>query len=68
MAASNVAGQINELLELLDEYEFECEGEDTANEVSKLIEKAIESAGKYLKLNVKLAGEGKVGLNWKETH
>lgn len=51
-----------------DEYEFECEGEETAIEVSKLIEKAIESSGKYLKLNVALAGEGKVGKNWKEVH
>lgn len=51
-----------------DEYEFECEGEDTANKVAKLIEKAIASAGKYLKLNVELAGEGKVGKNWKEVH
>jgi hypothetical protein len=32
------------------------------------IEKAIEKAGVHLKLSVPLAGEGKVGLNWKETH
>ena len=51
-----------------DEYEFECQGEETASEVSKLIEKAITSAGRYLKLSVELAGEGKVGKNWRETH
>lgn len=51
-----------------DEYEYECQGEDIANEVSKMIEKAIASAGKYLKIKVELAGEGKVGRNWKQTH
>lgn len=50
-----------------DEMEFECE-EPVAEEIAKMIEKAIEKAGEYLKLNVPLAGEGKVGLNWKETH
>jgi DNA polymerase-1 len=50
-----------------DEVEFECH-EDIADEVAKLIEKAIEKAGVHLKLSVPLAGEGKVGLNWKETH
>lgn len=51
-----------------DEYEFECEGKDTTIAVAGLIEKAIAAAGKHLKLNVELAGEGKVGKNWKETH
>jgi DNA polymerase I-like protein with 3'-5' exonuclease and polymerase domains len=50
-----------------DEVEFECQ-EPVAEEVSKMIEKAIEAAGKYLKIAVPLTGEGKVGLNWKETH
>lgn len=50
-----------------DEYEFECE-EAVAEEVSKMIEKAIARAGEFLKLNVPLAGEGKVGKTWKETH
>ena len=50
-----------------DEYEFECE-EDVAEEVSKMIEKAIARAGEFLKLNVPLAGEGKTGKTWKETH
>lgn len=50
-----------------DELEFECEN-DVAEEVAKLIEKAIVKAGEHLKLSVPLAGEGKVGLNWKETH
>lgn len=50
-----------------DEVEFECE-EPIADEVAKMIEKAIEKAGQYLKLNVDLAGEGKTGKNWKEVH
>lgn len=67
MAASNVAGELNELFERLDELEYEC-GEEVAGEVSKLIEKAITKAGEYLKLKVPLAGEGKVGKSWLETH
>lgn len=50
-----------------DEVEFECE-EGIADEVAKMIEKAIEKAGQHLKLRVPLAGEGKVGISWMETH
>lgn len=50
-----------------DEVEFECE-DAIADEIGKMIEKAIEKAGQHLKLNVPLAGEGKVGVNWMETH
>jgi hypothetical protein len=50
-----------------DEVEFECE-EPVAEDVGRLIEKAIEKAGQFLKIQVPLAGEAKVGLNWKETH
>ena len=50
-----------------DEIEFECE-EDIAEEISKLIEKAITKAGEHLKLSVPLAGEGKVGDNWCDVH
>lgn len=50
-----------------DEVEFECQ-EPVAEEVSKLIEKAINKAGEYLKIKVPLVGEGKVGKNWKEVH
>ena len=51
-----------------DEYEYECESYEIACEVAKMIEECIARAGKYLKINVELAGEGKVGINWKETH
>lgn len=50
-----------------DEIEFECE-KPIAEEVAKMIEKAIEKAGQFLKLEVPLTGEGKVGLSWKEVH
>lgn len=50
-----------------DEVEFECE-DAISEEVAKLIEKAIVKSGEHLKLNVELAGEGKVGKNWKEVH
>ena len=50
-----------------DELEYECE-DDVACEIAKMIEKAITKAGEFLKLKVPLAGEGKVGLNWKEVH
>lgn len=50
-----------------DEVEFECE-EPVAEEVAKMIEKAIEKAGQYLKLSVPLAGEGKVGKDWRSVH
>lgn len=50
-----------------DEVEFECE-EPVAEEIARLIEKAIEKAGEYLKLKVPLTGEGKVGKSWLEVH
>lgn len=50
-----------------DEMEFECE-EAVAEEVAKMIEKSIVKAGKFLKLNVELAGEGKCGKTWKDVH
>lgn len=50
-----------------DEAEFECE-DAVAEEIAEMIGKAIEKAGQYLKIKVPLAGEGKVGKNWKEVH
>ena len=50
-----------------DEVEFECDA-PVAEEVAKLIERAIQKAGEHLGLKVPLAGEGQVGVNWKETH
>lgn len=50
-----------------DELEYECE-EAVAEEVARMIEKAITKAGEFLKIKVPLAGEGKVGKSWKEVH
>lgn len=50
-----------------DEMEFECE-EAVAEEVARMIENSIAKAGEVLKIQVPLVGEGKVGINWKETH
>lgn len=50
-----------------DEMSFECEKE-VAEEVAQMIVQAIVKAGELLKLKVPLAGEGKVGYNWCETH
>lgn len=50
-----------------DELEYECQ-EEIAEEVSRMIEKAITKAGEFLKIKVPLAGEGKVGKSWKEVH
>ena len=50
-----------------DELEFECD-EPIAEEIARMIEKAIEKAGQYLKMKIELAGEGKVGKNWCEVH
>lgn len=51
----------------LDEYEYEAE-DPIAEEVGEMVVKAIAWAGKFLKLNVPLAGEAKIGKSWKETH
>ena len=50
-----------------DEAEFEAE-EPIAQEIGDMIVKAIAKAGDFLKIKVPLAGEAKIGHNWKETH
>ena len=50
-----------------DEWQIEVE-ETRAEEAGKLGAKAIELAGKELKMRCPLAGEYKVGNSWKETH
>ncbi len=50
-----------------DEAEFEAE-EPIAKEIGDMIVRAITKAGEFLKIKVPLAGEAKVGHNWKETH
>jgi hypothetical protein len=50
-----------------DEMQLEC-SPDIAEEVGKVAVESIREAGRYLKLNVELGGEYKVGRNWAETH
>lgn len=50
-----------------DELQRETKDEDVDG-VKAVMEKAFDQAGKYLKLNVPLVGEVKVGKSWKETH
>ena len=50
-----------------DELEYECD-EAIAEEVAKMIEKAITKAGQFLKLDVPFTGEGKTGKSWCDVH
>ena len=50
-----------------DEFQWEVI-KSASVEVGELLSKAIVQAGVHLKLTVPMAGEYKVGLNWKETH
>lgn len=50
-----------------DEFIFECD-EGIADEIRLLAEKAIEKGGELAGVKIPLAGDGKVGKNWKETH
>ena len=50
-----------------DEWQIEVE-ESKADEAGRLGTKAIELAGKELKMRCPLAGEYKIGNSWKETH
>lgn len=50
-----------------DEYEYEAE-EPIAQEIGDMVVKAIIRAGEFLKLNVPLAGEAKIGKSWKNVH
>ena len=50
-----------------DEYEYDAE-EPIAQEVGDMGVKAIVRAGEFLKLQVPLAGEAKIGKSWKNVH
>ena len=50
-----------------DQLDFESDPE-VAEDLKALIEKAYEHAGQYLKINVPLKGDGKIGANLKEVH
>lgn len=50
-----------------DEMQRECKP-SVADQVGQLMVQSLQTAGEYLKLNVRLDGEYKVGLNWAQTH
>lgn len=50
-----------------DQTDWECDKE-VSQDLLELIEKAYVKSGEYLKLNVPLAGDGKIGRNLKEVH
>ena len=50
-----------------DEWQIECREAD-ADKVGQLGVKAIEEAGKVLKMRCPLGGEYRTGLTWKDTH
>ena len=50
-----------------DEIQIECAPED-ADEIGRLVVKAMEQTTDYYKLNCPITGEYKVGKNWSETH
>ena len=50
-----------------DEYTFECKPE-IAHKVKRILEHAINKAGKYFKLSIEQTGEGEIGDNWYSVH
>ena len=50
-----------------DEFQIECDP-DIAEKVKLMAIRSIVQAGKYLKLNVPLDADGKIGRSWAETH
>lgn len=59
--------EANGLIRYHDEEQWECP-EDSANTLGNIGVNSIRKAGRYLKLNVPLDGEYKIGSNWSETH
>ena len=55
------------LIRYHDEEQWECNPR-CAEAVGKIGVNSIKAAGKYLRLNVPLDGEFKIGKNWSETH
>lgn len=56
-----------QIIHMHDEMQFEVHVDDV-EKVRELALKAFEQAGKFLKFNVPIVGEAKVGRNWAECH
>ena len=50
-----------------DETTIECKPE-LAEEIGKVMEQAINDAGKHFNLSIEQTGDGAIGLNWAEVH
>lgn len=50
-----------------DEYQWEVIEKDSEI-CAELLKESIVKAGKFLNLNVPMAGDSNIGVNWKETH
>jgi DNA polymerase-1 len=50
-----------------DEIQTECPP-NQVEEVAKILEKAANKAGEYLKLNIRIDAEARIGNNWLDTH
>lgn len=50
-----------------DEFQFEVR-DDHAKRLAELAPKAVEKAGKWLKMNVPMAGSASIGQTWWDTH
>jgi len=59
--------KIKRILYVHDEVQWEC-STAIAKEIGELGCRSIEAAGKFLKMNVPMLAEYKIGCNWKETH
>ena len=55
------------VIDMHDEGQYDCAPKDVER-LKELMEKCVEAAGKYWKLNVVTPSEAKSGKNWKETH
>ena len=56
------------LLWVHDEWDYEAPTRELVQEVGDVLAEAIAEAGRRLGLNVPLAGETKIGLDWHDVH
>jgi DNA polymerase I-like protein with 3'-5' exonuclease and polymerase domains len=57
----------HQVIHMHDEFQIEVVDKDVET-VRDLALKSFEYAGKYLKMNVPILGDAKVGKNWRDTH
>lgn len=57
----------HQVIHMHDEFQFEVK-EDQVEEVKELALRAFIKAGEFLKMNVPILGDAKIGNSWAETH